>query len=79
MSHPEPLGKFVTLKKTRGQLLVTQRKKAQPSRKVTRRSIAKMTFDQTRKHFGWWWDGVANQILIILMVLVEVVHTVMEK
>ncbi|AYM04182.1 hypothetical protein D8911_14280 (plasmid) [Levilactobacillus brevis] len=49
--------------------------------RTTRKLPSTTTFDQTRKHFGLFWDGVANQvlILIILMVLVEAVHTVMEK
>lgn len=73
--------KFVTLEKLPDRSHFQRRREARTTDKMAQKLPATATFDQTRKHFGWFWDGVANQvlILIILMVLVEVVHTVMEK
>lgn len=69
--------KFVTLEKLPDRSHFQRRRGVRTTRKLP----STTTFDQTRKHFGWFWDGVADQILIliILMALVEVVHTVMEK
>lgn len=74
-------GKFVTFEKLKLQSHSQRRRRLRTAQKMTRKLPSATTFDQTRKHFGWFWDGVANQILllIILMVLVEVVHTLMEK
>ncbi|MBU5273450.1 hypothetical protein KQI03_01945 [Levilactobacillus brevis] len=73
--------KFVTLEKLPDRSHFQRRREVRLVKKVTQKSPSTATFDQTRKHFGWFRDGVANQvlILIILMVLVEAVHTVMEK
>lgn len=69
--------KFVTLEKLPDRSHFQRRRGGRTTRKLPFTT----TFDQIRKHFGWFGDRVAEQILIliILTVLVEVVHTVMEK
>lgn len=80
MKQNKALGHFVTLQRTQTTKANSELKLTRLSRKFYRKPAASTTFDNSRKHFGWFWDGVASQIfwLIILLILIEMWHLLEE-
>lgn len=76
MKQNKALGQFVTLQHPQPTKPKAEIKSTRLSRKFYRQPAAATTFDNSRKHFGWFWDGVASQILwlIILLILIEIGH-----